>query len=69
MRRKGRKEEACSEFMASAEVAALAALLDEQHLSDIGDIIREIGRRCGYRETAKRFRPAFQALRNSYGLH
>ena len=68
MRRQVRDEEAYNEFMASAEVAALAALLDDQHLPDIGDIIREIGRRCGYRETAKRFRPAFPALRN-YRLH
>jgi hypothetical protein len=51
------------EFIASAEVAAFAVLLERLRLPDIAEIIWSIGRHCGYAETAKRFRPAFNAFR------
>jgi len=55
------------EFIASAEVAAFSVLLERQRLPEIAEIIWRIGRHCGYRETAKRFRPAFDALREQAG--
>ena len=52
------------EFIASAEVAAFACLLGRKNLPEIAGIIRQIASRCGYRETAERFRPAFEAFRD-----
>jgi hypothetical protein len=52
------------DFIASAEVYALAHLLEEERWPDIANIITTIGRHYGYRRTAEVFRPALEALRH-----